>query len=249
MLYDMDNPILELETVSRLKWDANTFRVAPRRYAALAYRIRGSAVIGCGGKSYPVSPKDVLYLPQGVGYTAEYTDTELIVIHFITAREDEEIQVYTPADSEAICRLFRRAHELWKQKSPGYAAHTMGVLYTILGTLGADAERGARSDAFGVAMDHLHAHYTSPTLSVGSLCAAAGMGETAFRQQFRRHFRQTPVEYITARRLEHARDLIAGGVPVETAAYRSGFSDPKYFARVVKKHFACTPRELKLYAK
>jgi AraC-like DNA-binding protein len=36
---------------------------------------------------------------------------------------------------------------------------------------------------------------------------------------------------------------------IEDAACESGFNDPKYFARVVKKHFGCTPRDLKLYGK
>ena len=249
MLYDLDNPVLAPEAVSRLRWEGNVFTVAPRRYAALAYRIRGSAVIGCGGRHYTVGPKDVLYLPKGLGYTAEYTDTELIVIHFFTARDDDAPEVYTPGDSRQICEWFRQAHEEWEHKRPGYEARVMGVLYTVLGTLAAEAGRGGASDAFGAAMEHLHTHYTSPALSVGSLCAAAGMGETAFRRRFRQQYRQTPVEYITARRLEYARDLIAGGMSVEEAACRSGFTDPKYFARVVKKHFACTPRELKLYAK
>ncbi|MBQ3099216.1 MAG: AraC family transcriptional regulator [Kiritimatiellae bacterium] len=38
-------------------------------------------------------------------------------------------------------------------------------------------------------------------------------------------------------------------MPIETAAYESGFNDPKYFARVVKSRFGCTPRALKAYGK
>lgn len=125
----------------------------------------------------------------------------------------------------------------------------MGILYTILGVIAADAGMDAASDAFGAAMEQLHRQYTDPSLTVGRLCAAAGMSETAFRRRFWLHHRQTPVEYITARRMEYARDLLASGVSVEEAAYRTGFSDSKYFARVVKKHFGCTPRDLKLYAK
>ena len=41
--------------------------------------------------------------------------------------------------------------------------------------------------------------------------------------------------------------LIAGDENVEAAALASGFSDAKYFARVVKRHFGCTPRQLKHY--
>ena len=57
------------------------------------------------------------------------------------------------------------------------------------------------------------------------------------------------MEYITKSRLESARNLISCGVPIAQAAEQSGFNDPKYFARVVKKHFGCTPREFKTYGK
>jgi AraC-like DNA-binding protein len=57
------------------------------------------------------------------------------------------------------------------------------------------------------------------------------------------------VAYITELRLEHARNRIAGGVPIERAAAESGWGDAKYFARVVKKYFGCTPRDLKNYGK
>jgi len=243
------NIITALDAVSRLQWDAQFCRVAPRPYAALAYRIRGSAVIGCDGREYTVRPKEVLYLPQGLAYTAEYTDTELIVVHFTTQHPDEAIQVYTPTDSPAVCALFRHAHDLWRDKQPGYRALVTGALYTIWGTLEAQQRTGITADAFEAAVAYLHAHYTDSTLTVGDICAAAGMGESHFRRQFRRRYDQSPVAYVTARRLEYARDLIAGGTPVEAAAVASGFADPKYFARVVKQHYGCTPRDLKHYGR
>ena len=54
---------------------------------------------------------------------------------------------------------------------------------------------------------------------------------------------------MTDLRLEYARSLITNGVSVETAAYECGYNDAKYFARVVKKQFGCTPRELRNYGK
>jgi AraC-like DNA-binding protein len=81
------------------------------------------------------------------------------------------------------------------------------------------------------------------------VCEAAGIGTTVFRQLFKRYYQKTPMEYITQLRLEHARNQISGGMPIELAAAESGFADPKYFARVVKKNLGCTPRDLKKYGK
>lgn len=76
-----------------------------------------------------------------------------------------------------------------------------------------------------------------------------GVSATYLRTLFQKHFGKRPTEYIINLRLEHARNLIACGTSVKEAAFESGFNDPKYFARVVKKHFHCTPRELQLYGK
>ena len=81
------------------------------------------------------------------------------------------------------------------------------------------------------------------------ICTEAGIGATQFRQLFKKYYQKTPMEYITSLRLEYARSLISNGVPVEKASFESGFNDSKYFARVVKKYFGCTPRELKTYGK
>ena len=59
----------------------------------------------------------------------------------------------------------------------------------------------------------------------------------------------TLTQYVTKLRLEYAKNLLYSGYTVELAATMSGFSDAKYFSRVVKKHFGCTPRELKNYGK
>ena len=86
-------------------------------------------------------------------------------------------------------------------------------------------------------------------MNVDMICAEAGIGSTAFRQLFKKHYQKTPVEYITDLRLEYARNLISSGVPIGNVAYESGFNDTKYFARVVKKRLNCTPRDLKNYGR
>lgn len=61
---------------------------------------------------------------------------------------------------------------------------------------------------------------------------------------FRRKFGLTPVNYLTALRLERAKRLLRSGLPVKQAAREAGFNDPAYFARVFRKHTGLTPREL-----
>ena len=248
MLYHGENPILQITAVEHMRWGSGTYQVAPRNHSALAFRIRGTANIQWEGGSCFVDANDVLYLPQELGYTATYTDTEMIVIHFVTASADRETEVYTTEDSSLVYKHFLRAQALWQNKEPGYPVYVMSQLYAILGALLETETKTNLPPHFLRAISYINANYNT-SITTATICAASGIGATAFRQLFKAHYRKTPVEYITELRLEHARNRIAGGVPIEQAAADSGFNDPKYFARVVKRYFNCTPRDLKNYGK
>lgn len=249
MLYNGNNPVLRIIGVEHLQWKAGIFNVPPREYSSLAFRISGSVTIRCGDSEHYINTNDILYLPQHMGYTAKYTDTEIIVVHFVTMQNDRKIELYTFQNGEQLYKLFMQALTLWKNKEAGFAVYTMSLLYTIWGTILEKETKENLPAHFLNAISFVNANYKNNDLSVETICAAAGISATVFRQLFKKHYQKTPMQYITDLRIEYARSLISNGVSVENAAYESGFNDSKYFARVVKKHFDCTPRELKTYGK
>lgn len=249
MICECKNPVTQIVGVEHLTWKADTFHVLPRDYAGLAFRISGTATITVSGKSYMVNASDVLYLPQGVSYHAQYADTELFAIHFKTLTNDGEPEVYTFDNTEPIYKAFLKAHLLWQSKAPGFQAYVQAQLYSIFGLLHECKSSAELPASFLNAVCYINANYKKQDLSIDLICREATISATAFRQLFKKVYEKTPLEYITALRLEYARNLISGGMSVENAAYQSGFHDPKYFARVVKTHFGCTPRDLKRYGR
>lgn len=248
MLFN-ENSVLGIESVEYMRWNGGKFKVKPRPFSGLAFRVRGDAMIQGGGKNLEVHAGDILYLPQNMGYTAKYGDTEMIAIHFVTAKDDDRIEVYSPGNGEKFSQLFMEMLRIWERKDPGFKVFAMAQLYTILGSLVASEAKQNLPDHFLKALSYLNSHYRENGLCVNRVCTEAGIGATVFRQLFKKHYRETPTEYITRLRLEYARKLISGGETVENAALESGFSDPKYFSRVVKKYFGCTPRAFKTYGK
>ncbi len=243
------NPVLKIESVFCTKWSGGAFRVAGRPYSALTFRVSGSAVIKGGEKEYRVNPGEILYLPQGMEYTAKYTDTEVVVIHFVTQKNDAEIKVYSLQNTEWVFKLFLSALQLWHSRNPSYFVHTLGKLYTLLGTLSEAETASVLPRYFVQAVSLIHTHFKDSGLNIDWLCEKAGIGKTVFRQLFKKYYQKTPTEYITDLRIENARNLIFSGTAVEIAALQSGFNDPKYFARVVKKKCGCTPRAFKTLGK
>lgn len=249
MICNCKNPILQIVGVEQVWWKASFFEIPPRDYAALTFRVRGAAEIKVDNQTYFVKENEVLYLPQGVAYTAKYDDNEILAIHFKTQKSDREAEVYPLANSEEILRAFLRAQDFWKNKAPGYEANVLAQLYSIFGKLCNNAITDKMPEHFMNAIAYINANYKSNTLSVETICKNALISATTLRSLFQKYYQKTPTEYITQLRLEYARSLISCGTPIEQAAEESGFNDPKYFARVVKKHLLCTPRELKSYGK
>lgn len=244
-----ENPILRIAGVEHMVWAGTSVSVKSRPYSALAYRIRGEAQLSSSGQQCAVHPEQVLYLPQELDYCAEYTDTEILVLHFVTAKPDRRMEVFPTDGSGEIPRLFAQALRVWQSREPGSTVELMAIAYRLAAQLLESQKRGSLPPRFRTAVLRLNSGFRNGQLTVRALCEQSGIGETEFRRLFRTYYQKTPVQYLTELRLEYARSLIAAGTPVEQAAYESGFSDPKYFSRVVKKHLGCTPRELRSYGK
>ena len=249
MLFDENNFIESIDAVEHIKWEKGVFKVAPRNYSSIAFRISGSAAIQSGNKEYFVNINDILYLPQNMSYSAKYTDTEIIVVHFITAKDDKEIEVFHFEEGEELYKMVLKLLSVWEAKKPGFKLFSRGQLYNILGRILEQDSKVNLPEHFLSAVSFINSNYKDSSLSIDSVCKSSGIAPTTFRQLFKKHYNKKAVEYITELRLHNARNLISSGMSVENAAIDSGFNDPKYFSRIVKKYFGCTPRELKVYGK
>ena len=249
MLYEGNNPIIKIIGIEHMHWEQGIYKVEPRKYSALAFRISGCARIVADKKEYCINSNDVLYLPQNIGYTAEYTDTEVIVFHFETLYNDKNLEVYSFKNTEQVYKLFISSNALWANKEPGYNVYVTAQLYLILGLMLERSAKALQPDYFLKAMSFINSNYKNNALCVNLICNEAGISATQFRKLFKKYFQKTPMQYITELRLEYARNLISNGISIKAASIESGFNDTKYFARVVKKHLGCNPRELKDYGK
>ena len=94
----------------------------------------------------------------------------------------------------------------------------------------------------------LDAFHKSPdgSWTVEALARAAGMSRTSFAVLFQKKMSMTPMEYVTAWRIEIAKKLLM--VPTNTltdAAEGAGYASDSAFARVFKKETGMTPAGFK----
>lgn len=79
----------------------------------------------------------------------------------------------------------------------------------------------------------------TPTLA--DLAADAGLSRYQFLRAFTRLTGLPPHAYLLQRRVQHARRLVRGGLPLAEAAAASGFADQSHMTRSFKRCFGLTP--------
>jgi AraC-like DNA-binding protein len=94
--------------------------------------------------------------------------------------------------------------------------------------------------AVELARDYLWANASEQT-PASALEEITGEDRFTLARHFRRAFGTSPDRYRTMRRLELARAVIAGGLPLAQAAAQAGFSDQSHMTRQFKRAYGLTP--------
>jgi AraC-like DNA-binding protein len=80
------------------------------------------------------------------------------------------------------------------------------------------------------------------TTDLSGPAAAAGCSVPQFVKRFKRATGHTPWQYVLSRRIDRAKELLAGTAEaVATIAHQVGFDDADYFSRVFRKRVGYAP--------
>ena len=159
--------------------------------------------------------------------------------------------VLRPRESERK-RLFSLAAALEQELAGdryGREILSNGALLRLLVELGRNCRRQDAQNAQPVISRnprilemtrYLDEHLTDD-LDVDTLAEQFYVSKYHMMRLFRRETGTTIHDYLTQRRLLHARTLIAGGMRATESCYRSGFRSYSSFTRAYAKHFGTTP--------
>lgn len=89
--------------------------------------------------------------------------------------------------------------------------------------------------------EYIDTHYME-RIKLGSLADMMGFSEGHFARIFRKEFGMTFVQYLTERRIEHSKELLANTcIPIEQIAYRVGLNSYSYFCTCFKRSCGMSP--------
>ena len=111
---------------------------------------------------------------------------------------------------------------------------------SLIRSLADPSPRRRVSERMARAYAHLDSHYADP-ITLADLAEYCDMSEQRFSYCFWRAYGIRPMNFLIARRLERACELLRAGMAVKDVARTVGYADPLYFSRLFKRHYGWPP--------
>lgn len=239
MLYNFDNLSFQIMSINRFTHKEGFYNVEGRHYASLSLRTKGNAQFEIGGKIFEINEGDLLFIPQNVSYKVKYSATEMIVIHFSECNYKTPEKI-TIENNEYPLIKFAELQRNWEQTHAINSAKAS--IYKILQSISDGKSYDIDNVAFKTCLSYMDSNFSNPDLDISSLCKKTFISESTLRRSFREHLNTSPKQYLLKLRLDKAIDLLASRkYTVKTISEMCGFSDEKYFSRVIKKYYGHSP--------
>jgi AraC-like DNA-binding protein len=88
---------------------------------------------------------------------------------------------------------------------------------------------------------YLCLHYKTEFPGIEKLSRISAMSPTSLKTKFKKYYGETLFGYYQKNKLEHARKLLDGKVPVKVVATEIGYSNPSHFTLAFKKEYGFSP--------
>ena len=208
-----------------------------------------------GNQVYQMSKGQSLLIPGGIIHGAEAKNciyecavfAPTVLYSTLQHRTEAKQKLNKPVfftDNVQVNRIF----EGLKTPTAGYEFQVVGDLYCLIYDAIREQKNITQSttdyriDQIKTAISFIEENY-SRTITLASVAAACSLSPNYFCRFFKDITGQTPMEYITAYRIEAACEMLLAGATVTDTALTCGFNDLSYFIYVFKKQMGISPKQ------
>lgn len=172
---------------------------------------------------------------------------QTIYISFLNNRDlfDPSLRIEFFGHDHLVGAWFSALFEIWNLRPSHYERICQGLLHALTARLSGTPEPAAPEQWLQQARFLLDNRFMT-IRSIEEVAEECGVSRNHFAVGFKRAFGQSPLEYLTRRRLNYAANLLRSPYrEIKQIARQCGFTDANYFARIFKKRFGCTPSDFK----
>lgn len=243
------------------------FRIEPRRisdYEIVCFPAGSGTVYSVSGIEYELSRPCAIITRPGEPNAYRFDPdrpTRHMFVHFefgadgVAARypllaDGAPLAVTELAGGSLIPQMMKQLFACLYKKPPRWRMQSETLLLVVLeelenvfGTAGREGETSPLPGPLAEAVRAMEARLPE-SVEIERVAQSVGWSHEHLTRTFRRHFGQSPKEWLTRRRIEHgARLLLERTDTVKQIARSSGFADEYYFHRLFRRHMGMTASE------
>ena len=221
-------------------------------FCDLTLVLDGESIFYVRNKKYKIKKGDIFFRKPDEEFHSEGN----IGFHFLTLRfyigKEDKINFlkkhYHPENTSYYINLFFEGIKLYDQKSYMYNIKIAAIIYNIITSL-VSSEVSKKSSnikykTIEKSVVYLNNNIYNPYLSIEDIAEKSNISVKHFRNIFKEIYQDTPIKYITEKRLEKGKELLYySEYSINEIAEHVGFNSTIYFDRVFKKNFGMTPNE------
>lgn len=164
------------------------------------------------------------------------------IFSFLKEKDFSPLYSFTEEKGRAVFDLLSELEEIEGEESE--SARALTLLLCILSQLGKSPEKNKRSEPLPTQLEkivrYINGHFAEIRTNA-DITEKFFISTSTLNRQFRTYLHTTPREYIEARRLAYAMELLKEGAAVTEASADAGFSDCSHFIVLFKRKFGETP--------
>lgn len=241
-----DNLNIEIIDVFYLNREKSKYHTPKRPFHILTKRISGYTDRIFENNSFRITTDNLLYIPANTEYARQsYGNEEIIAIHFNILSSG----IFTPflinIEEEKRNKAFREIYRVWNEKKLGFKYKCTAILYEYLSTIILEKEHSKEYWKLAKSIDYIERNLTCK-LSIAKLAKRCNLGETQYRKIFTKAFGISPVKYINKLRVNDAVSKLSSDYySIAEISELCGFSEQKYFNKIVKLETGKSPSQYK----
>lgn len=250
----MEHTISNLNIVSSFSRESKPYnKIINRKYHSFIFRLTGQGLYFFDNKNITVKAGEMLFIPKGTTYSYKTNPdmkTGYTLINFlgdfkITTPRSYNLENFYDADyiRTHFCNLWNFGNESEKYKCVSLFYSLVSYIFMIENTNYPDRKK---FNIIEPALKYLKEHIYDCSFKTEYLHKLCGLSNTYFRKIFMNEFGMTPQNYITSKRLSHAKLIIDSGDfnTIKEVSESVGYNDPLYFSKVFKKTYGISPSEV-----